>query len=256
MLVNLGACDIGADSFVCLIKLRCARERTTMDASIGSPTLGGHMPTQVSAMLGNILRLEAAKALPCGAYGSYGWSGEAVDILHGRLKDSGFTIAFEPIKIQFRPDAKAIQVCEESGTDLAQGILKEKKKTQMQTERRSSSLDSASSSGETPLGSHLFGSETCTMIFGQGPLQPGCWKALRFIPEYPLHKWPADFTADSRAQMLHAAASLTHGVQWRHLICRGSASHGPRGGVFECSDLQGWGCRICHACVVDQPSFI
>ena len=105
------------------------------------------MPTQVSAMLGNILRLEAAKALPCGAYGSFGWSGEAVDILHGRLKDSGFPMAFKPIKIQFRPDAKAIQVCEESGTDLAQGIIKSKKKQQRQTEQRSSSLDTANSSG-------------------------------------------------------------------------------------------------------------
>lgn len=122
------------------------------------------MPTQVSAMLGNILRLDTAKALPCGAYGSYGWSGEAVDILHGRLKDSGFSIAFEPIKIQFRPDAKAIQVCEESGTDLAQGILQAKKKTQRQTERRSSSLDSASSSGETLLGLRLFGGEMSTVL--------------------------------------------------------------------------------------------
>ena len=68
------------------------------------------MPTQVSAMLGSILRTEAAKALPCGAYGSFGWSGEAVDILNGRLTDAGFPLAFKPIKVQFRPTAKDIQV--------------------------------------------------------------------------------------------------------------------------------------------------
>lgn len=112
------------------------------------------MPTQVSAMLGNILRLEDAKSLPCGAYGSYGWSGEAVDILHGRLKDSGFPIAFEPIKVQFRPDAKAIQVCEESGTDLAQGILKKKKKQERQVAQRTTTLDAATTSGENQLYLH------------------------------------------------------------------------------------------------------
>ena len=68
------------------------------------------MPTQVSAMLGSILRTEDAKLVPCGAYGSFGWSGEAVDILNGRLTDAGFNIAFKPIKVQFRPTAKDIQV--------------------------------------------------------------------------------------------------------------------------------------------------
>jgi flavorubredoxin len=53
---------------------------------IGSPTLGGHMPTQVATALGAVLRAPAAKALPCGVFGSFGWSGEAVDLMEGRLK--------------------------------------------------------------------------------------------------------------------------------------------------------------------------
>ena len=76
----------------------------------GAPTLGGPMPTQVSAMLGSILRTEDAKLIPCGAYGSFGWSGEAVDKLHTSLADAGFNMAFKPIKVQFRPTAKDIQV--------------------------------------------------------------------------------------------------------------------------------------------------
>ena len=68
------------------------------------------MPTQVSGMLGSILRSAEAKELPCGVFGSYGWSGEAVDILRDRLKDAGFQSAFKPIKIAFRPDALALQV--------------------------------------------------------------------------------------------------------------------------------------------------
>lgn len=57
---------------------------------IGSPTLGGHMPTQVQTALGTILRATEAKKLPCGVFGSFGWSGEAVDMMEGRLKASDF----------------------------------------------------------------------------------------------------------------------------------------------------------------------
>ena len=41
---------------------------------------------QVNTALGAILRSSAARRLPCGVYGSFGWSGEAVDIIEGRLK--------------------------------------------------------------------------------------------------------------------------------------------------------------------------
>ena len=36
------------------------------------------MPTQVQVVLGAILREAEAKQLPCGVFGSFGWSGEAV----------------------------------------------------------------------------------------------------------------------------------------------------------------------------------
>lgn len=96
------------------------------------------MPTQVSAMLGSIVRSSEARALPCGVYGSYGWSGEAVDKLQSRLINAGFTMAFDPIKVQFRPDAKALQVCEESGTDLAQLVQKRQRKSRKQSNKRAS----------------------------------------------------------------------------------------------------------------------
>lgn len=68
------------------------------------------MPTQVSAALGAILRMPEAKDKPCGAYGSFGWSGEAVDILDSRLRNAGCIMAFKCIRCQFRPDAKMLQV--------------------------------------------------------------------------------------------------------------------------------------------------
>ncbi|GAB4823919.1 hypothetical protein N2152v2_010965 [Parachlorella kessleri] len=94
---------------------------------LGSPTLGGHMPTPVVTALGSILRSSAAKRLPCGVYGSFGWSGEAVDMIESRLKDAGFRLSFESIRCKFKPTQQMLHQCEESGTDLAQLVKKEQK---------------------------------------------------------------------------------------------------------------------------------
>jgi len=52
----------------------------------GSPTLGGHMPTQVQTALGTVMRAGTSKKIPCGVFGSFGWSGEAVDMMEAKLK--------------------------------------------------------------------------------------------------------------------------------------------------------------------------
>jgi flavorubredoxin/flavin reductase (DIM6/NTAB) family NADH-FMN oxidoreductase RutF len=99
--------------------------------AVGAPTLGGHMPTQVATALGAIIRAPGAAArLPAGVFGSFGWSGEAVDEMEGRLRDAGFRFAFPPIRVKFRPTAADMQAAEESGTDLAQAVLKARKKAQ------------------------------------------------------------------------------------------------------------------------------
>ena len=41
---------------------------------------------QVATTLGALLRSEKAKNQMCGVFGSFGWSGEAVDELESRLK--------------------------------------------------------------------------------------------------------------------------------------------------------------------------
>jgi len=93
---------------------------------IGSPTLAGHLPTQVQTALGIILST-ATKSYQAGVFGSYGWSGEAVDIISGKLKDAGYTLAFEPIRIKFTPTEATLQLCEETGTDFAQALKRSKK---------------------------------------------------------------------------------------------------------------------------------
>ena len=38
------------------------------------------------------------------------------------VQDAGFNMAFKPIRVKFKPSAKDVQVCEESGVDLAQAV--------------------------------------------------------------------------------------------------------------------------------------
>lgn len=93
---------------------------------IGSPTLGGHAPTQIQTALGIVLST-AEKTKLAGVFGSFGWSGEAIDLIEGKLKDAGYRFGFETIRVKFKPEDKTLQYCEEAGTDFAQALKKAKK---------------------------------------------------------------------------------------------------------------------------------
>ncbi len=93
---------------------------------IGSPTLGGHIPTQVQTALGIVLST-ATKTKLAGVFGSFGWSGEAVDEIETKLKDAGYRLGFESIRVKFKPNDITLQQCKETGTDFAQELKKSKK---------------------------------------------------------------------------------------------------------------------------------
>ena len=93
---------------------------------IGSPTLGGHAPTPIQTALGVILST-AEKTKLAGVFGSFGWSGEAIDLLETKLKDAGSKLGFEPIRVKFKPTEVTLKECEETGTDFAQAVKKAKK---------------------------------------------------------------------------------------------------------------------------------
>ncbi|MBW4485618.1 MAG: diflavin flavoprotein [Tildeniella torsiva UHER 1998/13D] len=99
---------------------------------MGSPTLGGHAPTPMQTALGIVLST-ASKTQPAGVFGSFGWSGEAIDLLEGKLKDGGYTLAFDPIRVKFKPTDVTLKYCEEVGTDFAQGLKKATRAKQPRT---------------------------------------------------------------------------------------------------------------------------
>ena len=99
---------------------------------IGSPTLGGHAPTPIVSALGTVLA-EGDRQKPVGVFGSFGWSGEALDLLENKLTDGGFSMAFAPIRVKFSPDAPTLKRCEETGMALAKRLLQQQRRQQKRT---------------------------------------------------------------------------------------------------------------------------
>ncbi|MBD2595052.1 flavin reductase [Nostoc spongiaeforme FACHB-130] len=93
---------------------------------IGSPTIGGHAPTPIHTALGIVLKVGDNNKV-AGVFGSYGWSGEAVEMIEGKLRDAGYRLGFETLKVKFKPDDVTLKFCEELGTDFAQNLKKAKK---------------------------------------------------------------------------------------------------------------------------------
>jgi flavorubredoxin/flavin reductase (DIM6/NTAB) family NADH-FMN oxidoreductase RutF len=120
---------VGVESINCEFvepsEIKAALERCT-GFIIGSPTLGGHAPTPIQTALGVVLS-SAEKTKLAGVFGSFGWSGEAIDLLETKLKDAGYKLGFEPIWVKFKPTEMTLKECEETGTDFAQALKKSKK---------------------------------------------------------------------------------------------------------------------------------
>ena len=126
---GLTKAGIGVESINCEVaepeEIQAAIEKCA-GFIIGSPTLGGHAPTQIQTALGIILS-SADKSKPAGVFGSFGWSGEAIDLLETKLRDGGYQLAFETIRVKFKPTDVTLKTCEEIGTDFAQSIKRSKK---------------------------------------------------------------------------------------------------------------------------------
>lgn len=92
----------------------------------GTPTLAGHAPTQIQTALGIALS-SAARTKLAGVFGSYGWSGEAIDLVQGKLQDAGYRFGFDPIRVKFKPTEETLRECEAAGTEFVQVLKKTRK---------------------------------------------------------------------------------------------------------------------------------
>ncbi|WP_077369097.1 anaerobic nitric oxide reductase flavorubredoxin [Anaerosalibacter sp. Marseille-P3206] len=89
---------------------------------IGSSTINKSILTSVSGML-DMLKGLGLKNKKAAAFGSYGWSGESVQIINERLKDAKFEVIGDGIKELWNPDEEALERCREFGKNFV-GHLK------------------------------------------------------------------------------------------------------------------------------------
>jgi flavorubredoxin/flavin reductase (DIM6/NTAB) family NADH-FMN oxidoreductase RutF len=121
---GLMAAEVAVESFNCeeTPAETIAEAVTACDGFIiGSPTLGGHAPVQIQTALGAILA-NVPKTKLAGIFGSFGWSGEAIDLLEQKLRDAGYQFGFEPIRVRFSPDGDTLANCEIAAIQFAQQL--------------------------------------------------------------------------------------------------------------------------------------
>jgi len=87
----------------------------------GSPTLNNNLfPTLADVM--TYLKGLRPKNLIGAAFGSYGWSGEAVGQLERILTEMNIKIAGESISVKYAPDDKALEQCFKLGKSIAENL--------------------------------------------------------------------------------------------------------------------------------------
>ncbi|MFN2357820.1 MAG: flavodoxin domain-containing protein, partial [Desulfotignum sp.] len=98
-----------------------------MDAgavAVGSPTLNNGIFPVIADVMTYIKGLRPQNKLAA-AFGSYGWSGEAVKILNKEFEEMKWEIVDDGVKMLYVPDASDLERCFDLGASLAKK-LKEK----------------------------------------------------------------------------------------------------------------------------------
>jgi len=90
---------------------------------VGSPTINKGILSAIAAILEEIRGL-GFKNKTAAAFGAFGWSGESVKMITERLKEGGFTIANDGIKLLWNPDEDAAAGCRTFGSEFARSVRK------------------------------------------------------------------------------------------------------------------------------------
>lgn len=102
-----------------------AEELAAYDAIIvGAPTYNREMPIEIKSVLEEAVRKGVNLRGRVGAaFGSYGWSGEAPDIVLNIMeKNLGMRVIRPPLRIKGSPDQSGLENCRELGRRAAEEI--------------------------------------------------------------------------------------------------------------------------------------
>jgi len=86
---------------------------------VGSPTINRGILSAVAGFMEQIkgLKFKDKKAT---AFGTYGWSGESVDIISKELESAGFEMLDSGIKSTWNPDDESLKECVDFGKEVAE----------------------------------------------------------------------------------------------------------------------------------------
>jgi flavorubredoxin len=88
---------------------------------VGSSTINNGYLYSIGGLLEMMKGLKF-KGKKAAAFGSYGWSGEAVRQISDHLKDAGFDVINDGIRTMWVPDGKAEQECEAYGEEFVKAL--------------------------------------------------------------------------------------------------------------------------------------
>jgi anaerobic nitric oxide reductase flavorubredoxin len=85
---------------------------------VGSPTINRGILSAVAGFIEQIRGLKF-KEKKAAAFGTYGWSGESVDMINTGLRDAGFELMGRGIKSIWNPDEESLKECFDFGKEIA-----------------------------------------------------------------------------------------------------------------------------------------
>jgi flavorubredoxin len=88
---------------------------------VGSPTLNNGLFPTVSDILTYIKGLKPKDRIGA-AFGSYGWSGEAVKLVKEQLIDMKFSLMEPDVRLQYVPDKSGLETCYQFGSKIGKAI--------------------------------------------------------------------------------------------------------------------------------------
>ena len=84
---------------------------------IGSPTINYGYSYAIAGIL-EMMRGLKFKNKKAAAFGSYGWSGDAVKMISTHLQEAGFTLINDGLRMLWVPDEEALKACKEYGKEI------------------------------------------------------------------------------------------------------------------------------------------
>lgn len=88
---------------------------------VGSPTINRGILSAVAGFMEQIRGLKF-KDKKAAAFGTYGWSGESVDMINQGLENAGFELLESGLKSTWNPDEKSLKECVDFGKEIAKKV--------------------------------------------------------------------------------------------------------------------------------------